>query len=286
MFLGLFTTTAEAQKLPKVKKSKKKKTETINLDSLSATQAPTINLEEDEEEEEDQKKKKKRRKKNVFYGIKTKKARISRRAGANQLYEEFYFLRDFKEPNSYVREKYYYDPEDRRIKYSSSVQNKDVWILHGPYKRYLDGVLIAEGIFYIGTKHGRWMEYFSNEVLKNKEKFYRGWPKEASITYHDPEALKIKEVVPIRFGKKEGTYFYFHENGVLGVTGEYENDHRVGVWKEYYQFRRNRSNRKKEVQYGEDGYDKDFRPFIIKEWNQEGKLIYDRELRQRRLDQS
>lgn len=290
-YLILFSTfsiltglTVEAQKLPKMKKTKKKKQETtLALDSLSATMAPTIDLEEEEEEKEV---KKKKRKKKVFYDMKTKKGRITRQSGGKQLYEEFYYLPEYSEPNFYVREKYYYDPEDRKIKFSSSVKNKEVLILHGPYKRYLDGQLIAEGIFYIGTKHGRWMEYFSNDVLKYKEKYFKGWPKESKITYHDAEATKVKEVIPIRHGIKEGTYYYFHENGVVGVTGVYENDTRVGVWKEYYKYRRNRRNRKKEVQYAEDGYDDNFRPFIIKEWSNEGKLLYDRDLHKRRLSQS
>jgi antitoxin component YwqK of YwqJK toxin-antitoxin module len=130
------------------------------------------------------------------------------------------------------------------------------------------------------------MEYFSNDVLRDKQKFFKGWPKEAEITYYDAEGTKIKEVIPIVHGKKEGTYYYFHDNGVIGVTGVYENDQRIGIWNEYYKFRRNRRNRKKEVQYAEDGFDKDFRPFIIKEWNNEGKQIYDRDLRKRKLNQS
>ena len=288
MVLVIFFITAlaaDAQKLPKVKKEKKKKKEhVLDMDSLSATMEPTIDLEQDKEEEEV--KKKKKRKKKVFYGMKTKKGRISRMSGGKQLYEEFYYLPEYREPNIYVREKYYYDPEDRKIKFSTSVKNREVLILHGPYKRYLDGQLIAEGIFYVGTKHGRWMEYFSNDVLKDKEKFFKGWPKESEITYYDAQSTKVKEVIPIRYGQKEGTYYYFHDNGVVGVTGDYENDMRVGVWKEYYKYRRNRSNRKKEVQYSEDGFDQDFRPFIIKEWSQEGELLYDRSARKRKLNQS
>jgi len=276
---------AEAQKLPKLKKTKKKDREhAIDMDSLSATMAATIDLEKEEEEEEETKKKK--RKKKVFYGLKTKKGRISRFASGKQLYEEFYYLKEYVEPDFYVREKYYYDPEDRKIKYNSSVKSPEMLILHGPYKRYLDGQLIAEGIFYIGTKHGRWMEYFSDDVLKDKEKFFKGWPKEAEITYYDAEATKVKEVIPIEHGKKEGTYFFFHDNGVVGVTGEYQNDERIGVWKEYYKYRRNRRNRKKEVQYGEDGYNNHFKPYILKEWNNEGKLLYDRDLEKRKLNQS
>lgn len=285
VFLFIAGHTAEAQKLPKAKKPKKPKQESaLAMDSLSATMAPTIDL--DNEEEEEKKAKKKKRKKKVFYGLKTKKGRLTRHSGGKQLYEEFYYLKEYKEPNPYVREKYYYDTEDHKIKYSRAIKNQEVLILHGPYKRYLDGQLIAEGIFYIGTKHGRWMEYFSNDVLKDKEKYFRGWPKESEITYYDAEGTKIKEVTPIRHGKREGTYYYFHDNGVVGVTGVFENDSRIGVWKEYYKYRRNRRNRKKEIQYTENGFDQDFRPYIIKEWSQEGKLLYDREVRKRKLNQS
>ena len=283
-FLLLVGHLAEAQKLPKVKKPKQKKRESaLAMDSLSATMAPTIDLDEEEEEEEV---KKKKRKKRVFYGLKTKKARMKRYSGGKQLYEEFHYLKEYIEPNLYVREKYYYDTEDRKIKFSSAIKNQEVLILHGPYKRYLDGQLITEGIFYIGTKHGRWMEYYSNDVLKDKEKFFRGWPKESKITYYDAEGTKVKEVIPIQHGNRQGSYYYFHDNGVVGVTGIFENDARIGVWKEYYKYRRNRRNRKKEIQYAEDGFDQDFRPYIIKEWSQEGKLLYDRDVRKRKLNQS
>ena len=129
------------------------------------------------------------------------------------------------------------------------------------------------------------MEYFSNDILKDKEKFFKGWPKESEITYYDG-GTKIKEVIPIRNGLKEGTYYYFHDNGVVAVTGVFENDARIGVWKEYYKFRRNRRNRKKEIQYSEDGFSQDFMPFIIKEWSEEGKMLYDRDLQKRKLNQS
>ncbi len=283
-FLFFAWHSAEAQKLPKVKKPKKNKRESaLAMDSLSATMAPTIDLEMEEEEEK--KVKKRKRKKKVFYGLKTKKGRITRHSGGKQLYEEFHYLKEYLEPNVYVREKYYYDTEDRKIKFSSAVKNQEVLILHGPYKRYLDGQLITEGIFYIGTKHGRWMEYFSNDVLKDKQKFFRGWPKESEITYYDAEGTKVKEVIPIRYGKREGTYYYFHDNGVVGVAGVFENDVRIGLWKEYYKYRRNRRNRKKEVQYAKDGFDGEFRPYIIKEWSQEGKLLYDRNVFKRKLSQ-
>jgi len=101
-FLFFAWHSAEAQKLPKVKKPKKNKRESaLAMDSLSATMAPTINLEEEEEEGKSVKKRK--RKKKVFYGLKTKKGRITRHSGGKQLYEEFHYLKEYLEPNVYVK---------------------------------------------------------------------------------------------------------------------------------------------------------------------------------------
>lgn len=274
--LVMITFTTVAQDLGIRQKKKKKKDETpLNLDSISAQLPPTISFDEEEEEEVKEERKRKRKKK-VFYGIKTKKGRVVTQRSGKIVYEEFYFLKEYREPNPYVRQKYFYDRDDRKIKFSSQPSAEKGVILHGPYKRYLDDQLVAEGIFFIGTKHGRWMEHFSNDVLKDKEKFYRGWPKESEITYHDQENTKVKEVIPVEYGKKEGLYFYFHDNGIAGVTGEYINGERVGVWKEFYKYRKNRRNRKKEIQYKEDPYDKDFNPYVIREWDEEGNLVYDR----------
>lgn len=232
----------------------------------------TINLEEEEEEEDEEEKKK--RKKNVYYGLKTKKGFTKKGFGDREVLTLFHYLKEYQDPNPYIRDVYWYDTESGMIKKSYNVDKEHARILHGPYKRMLGNQVIEEGIFYIGTKHGRWTEFNKNDILTNKEKYIKGWPKESEISYYDRSSNKIKEVTPVEFGKKEGNYYYFFDNGQVAVLGEYQQGTKVGVWKEYYKGIR---KRKKEVQYREDPYDEDFKPFILREWDKNGKLIYEHE---------
>jgi hypothetical protein len=34
--------------------------------------------------------------------------------------------------------------------------------MHGPYKEYRGEILVEEGHYYLGTKHGRWVTYDGN----------------------------------------------------------------------------------------------------------------------------
>ena len=61
------------------------------------------------------------------------------------------------------------------------------------------------------------------------------------------------------------------EDGNIAVRGEYKFDHRVGKWQEFYDGRR----LKREVIYSEDPFDFEFNPYILKEWDRNGKLIFD-----------
>lgn len=233
----------------------------------------TINLAEEEEKEAVEAKKKKR-KKNVFYGLKTKKGFTKKGFGDKEVMTLFSYLKEYKDPNPYIRDVYWFDTESGLLKVSSNVNKETAKILHGPYKRILGDQVIEEGIFYIGTKHGRWTEFNANDILLNKEKYLKGWPKESEITYYDREGKNIKEVTPVEYGEEEGAYYYFHDNGQVAVLGEYQYGEKVGVWKEYY---KNRARRKKEIQYKEDPFQKDFTPYILREWDENGKLIYDQE---------
>jgi hypothetical protein len=242
----------------------------------------TIDLEKEDEEEDDSKKKKKR-KKNVYYGLKTKKGYTKSGFGNNVKIEIFHYLKEFKEPDPYVRDIFWYDFKKRQIRNSKGYDKENSGILHGPYKVIQGEQVIEEGIFYIGTKHGRWTrmgKYYDYYVLVDKKKYYQGWPKESRVTYYDKDRTKLKEVIPVEFEKKEGNYFYFHPNGLVAVQGEFENDQKVGKWTEFYQFNR---RRKREVQYPDDPYNQEFSPFIIKEWDEKGNLIYDREEKLKRL---
>ena len=233
----------------------------------------TINLEQKTDSLElDLKKKKKKRKKNVFYGLKTKKRFAKSGYGDNETVELFHVLKEFKKPDPYVPDIYWYDYKRRQIRHTGTPDPKHGAILHGPYKKLVGDQVVEEGIFYIGTKNGRWTQYDKNDVLISKKKYYHGWPKESLVRYYDKDPKHLKEVIPVQYGKKEGTYYRFHENGSVAVKGEYEDDVKVGNWTEYYDFR---NRHKKEVQYAEDPYEKDFKPYITREWNRQGQLVYD-----------
>lgn len=252
----------------------------------SITDTPlTIDLEAEEEEEEEEEDDKKKKKKKVFYGLKTKKGYTSSGFGNNITVEFFHYLKEFEKPDPYVRDIYWFDFKTRRIKIGGKIDPEYAGILHGPYRKVQNDEVVEEGIFFKGTKHGRWMKYarmYDYMVVVDKSKYFKGWPKESKVSYYDKNAKKLQEVIPVEYGKKEGNYFYFHENGMVAVIGEYRNDVKVGKWVEYYQFRR---KRKRIIQYRTDPYNENFQPFIVQEWDQEGKLIYDREARMARGNQ-
>ncbi|NJN26798.1 MAG: hypothetical protein HC819_12900 [Cyclobacteriaceae bacterium] len=232
-------------------------------------------LELSEEAKEATKRKEKRRKRKVFYGLKTKKSFARRGYGDKIELEIFHYLKDYKETDPYVPEIYWFDFTRKRIRTTGKIEDKRGVVLHGPYKRFVGEQLVEEGIFYKGTKHGRWTTYDRNDMLTDKRKYYRGWPKDSKVRYYDDKQTKLKEVIPIVYGQKEGTYYYFHENGTVAVKGEYKEDEKVGKWTEYYPFM---GRRKKEIQYPSDPYDHSYSPFISKEWDRSNKLLYEGKL--------
>lgn len=272
--IGLASTSLLAQnKVYKFDRTTEK-ADTVEVEELdlNAESTGTINLEvEKEEEEEDTVEAKKKKKKNVFYGLKTRKGFTRKGFGDREVITLFHYLKDYQDPNPYIRDVYWYDTESDQIKISSNINKETARILHGPYKRILGDQVIEEGIFYIGTKHGRWTEFNSNDILTNKQKFIKGWPKESEISYYDPKGAHVKEVIPIEHGEEEGIYYYFHDNGQVAVVGEYQYGEKVGVWREYY---KNRARRKKEIQYKKDPFEKNFSPYVLREWDESGKLVY------------
>lgn len=282
LILTLVASEGVAQK----KKNKKKDDEEVPvaLDTTDqfiidpATQVPlTVNLEAEEEEEEEEKgkkKKKKKRKKNVFFGIKTKKGFTRKGVAGKTVLEQFRYMKKYEEPNPYVRDVYWYDTKRKQIRTTHNITEKKALILHGPYKKVTqDGEVLEEGMFYKGTKHGRWMRYNRKEILVNKEKYTRGWPRESEITYYDKNERKaVKEVIPVEYGEEEGYYFYFHPKGRVAVEGEYQEGKKVGFWTEYYDYEQ---RAKKQIKYPDDPYDEQTKPYITKEWNPEGQVVYE-----------
>ena len=193
----------------------------------------TLDFEEEEEKEEPKKKKKKVKKK-VFYGIKTRKGFTRKGQGNRVTYELFYVLKKPEKPQTFVRDIYWYDYTRKEVRKSERFDPEKGVLLHGPYEKRLGDVVVAKGIFYKGTKHGRWMYYKSDSTLENKEKYFRGWPKESVVSYYDAERKKMKEITPIEWGERDGYYYQFFENGQIAISGEYHWDQRVGDWTEYY----------------------------------------------------
>lgn len=220
--------------------------------------------------------KKKKPKKNVYYGKKTKKAFTKKVSGNKVVTELFSVLKVYEDPLPYVRDIYWFDYRKRKIIKSRKINKDNAGIMHGPYRKMAGGEVVEEGIFYMGTKHGRWTRWNKHNILQTKEKYYKGWPKESMVAYHNKEEKKLKEVIPVHFGEKEGNYYAFHESGNLAARGEYHFDHKVGVWKEYYD---QRNRRKREISYPKNPFDKDFVPYIAREWDKQGKLIYERKLK-------
>jgi antitoxin component YwqK of YwqJK toxin-antitoxin module len=223
------------------------------------------------EEEPINTQKKKKPKKKVFYGIKTKKGFTRKGYGERVTYETFYYLKKSEKPKTFVRDLYWYSFDRKQIMKTSTFDPSKGVLLHGPYEKRQNEVVLEKGIYYKGTRHGRWLTYTRDSVLADKAKYYRGWPRESTVTYYDPmERKKMKEMTPIEFGEKEGYYYFFHENGQLAVQGEYHWDQKVGDWTEFYP----NGKRKKILAYPKEPFDKAMKPYIKVEWNDKGKEIY------------
>jgi antitoxin component YwqK of YwqJK toxin-antitoxin module len=231
-----------------------------------------VTLDFEEEAKEEAPKKKKKVKKRVFYGIKTKRGFTRKGYGNRVTYELFYYLKKPQLPQTFVRDIYWYDFTRKEIRKTEKFDPAKGVLLHGPYEKRQGDIIIQKGIYYKGTKHGRWLEYQAKDsVLLNKEKYFRGWPKESEVSYYDPhERKKMKEIVPIEYGQKDGYYYRFYENGQVAVMGEYMWDKKIGDWTEYYP----NNKRKKILAYPKKPFDDSIRPYVKAEWNDKGKEIY------------
>ena len=234
----------------------------------------TLDLEASEGEDtgiEPVKQKKKKKKKNVFFGIKTRKGFTRTARGKDVLWEQFHVLKVYEDPPSYARDYYWYDAKKKVIKNSLKVDKKYGAVLHGPYKKTLGDQIVEAGWYYKGMKHRRWVRFNRHDILQDKAYWWKGWPQESRLAYYDFKKTMLKEVIPVHYGEMSGEYWAFHEDGTIAVKGEYKFGNRVGLWREYYDGRR----LKREVVYSKDPFDFEFNPYISKEWNRKGTLIYD-----------
>ncbi|PWJ43345.1 toxin-antitoxin system YwqK family antitoxin [Sediminitomix flava] len=218
---------------------------------------------------------KKRKKKRVFWGIKTKKRFTANRSGGKETFEIFYVLPSYEPPNKYATNKFYYNHDKREITKSEWTDHKFGMPLHGPYTKTVDGDTVVTGQYYKGTRTGRWMVYNSAQVVSDKKYYFRGFPKDAKITYYDTELTKVKEVIPYQHGELNGVYLKYYKTGRIQERGKYLDGKKVDRWTEYYD-RSDKKRRKKEIQYTKSNRlyrDGEVEPFVRREWDEKGKLI-------------
>ena len=214
-----------------------------------------------------------RKKKNVYFGEKTRRAYTVADAGGRTVIEDFYIIQDPREVDPYVLQISVHDNNQGRIRKTRPRSKTVSRVLHGPYKKLIDDVVVEEGQYFYGTKHLRWVRLTRQNKLVSKEHFHKGWYRDSEITYYDGAGKEyIETVTPIQYGKKEGRYIHFFENGRIAVQGTYQFDKKVGIWEEYH--RGSARLVKREIQYPNTAFEKDFKPYIRKEWDEQGNLIY------------
>lgn len=235
----------------------------LNRDSL-------IDVRSMHKKKDEFKEKKKKIKKNVFYGIKTKRAFTKKGTGNRVQTELFFVLKKYQDPDAAVAEIFWFDIRTKKIS-TKPITDKVkpfVKILHGPYKRFIGKQLVEEGQFYVGTKHGRWEVMDKNNILMDKVKYYKGWPKDSKMDYWDPETkLKIREVIPIVNGEEHGRYVKFYKSGLPEIEGNYKYGQKVGIWTEFYD---SKGQKSVESRYSPDSAN----PEILKRWNPKGKETF------------
>lgn len=233
----------------------------------------TIDLNEEDAEApvEPVAKKKKRRKPRIYYGLKTKKGFTRTGFGKDVVIELFHYLKDYQGPDPYVQDFYWYDFKKKKIVNTLKVDPKRAGVLHGPYVKKLGDQILEEGFFYKGMKHKRWVRFNRYDILQDKVNYWKGWPVESKLSFYDADRTILREVIPIHFGEPEGEYIAFHSNGKVAARGMFMHGQRIGIWREFYPNQRP----KRELYYANEPFNKDFEPYISKEWNRSGQLIYD-----------
>ena len=215
-----------------------------------------------------------RKKKNVFFGLKTRREYTVAHAKGRTVIEDFYILPDPVAVDPYVLAIYRHDRDRQRVVRVRPGNNRASRVLHGPYKKLIDDKLVEEGMYFYGTKHQRWVKLTRQNKLLSKAHYHKGWYRDSQIDYYDGAGKeRIKSVMPIQYGKKEGTFIQFHSSGKIAVRGRYEFDKKVGIWEEFYDLP-GTFIVKREIQYAPDPFQKDFKSFIRKEFNKRGQEIY------------
>ena len=232
----------------------------------------TIDLSEESNQEDEEVAPKEKKKRNFYFGFKTKKHFTRSGSWGEGVYELFNYLKKYVPPPEYAREYYWYDTKKKKILNSLRINPSRALILHGPYVKKKGEQIIEMGWFYKGMKHKRWVRFNNSDILMDKKYWWKGWSQDARLSYYDHGRTKLKEVIPVHHGEKQGNYWAFHSNGNLAVRGIYKHDYKTGTWREYYPNKK----LKREVLYSDDPFDFHHKPVILREWNRKGLKIYDR----------
>ena len=239
----------------------------VKLQALETDSLPSLQYQKDSLAEE--KKLEAKGKKNLYYGKRVRKGWYKN----NNYIEIFYYLKVHEEPNKYVEDiAWFYPGKGVFSTEFNKIRRPIAKILHGPYEKRIGDKVIEQGFYYVGTKHGRWEKFGKDAVdtdfvLIDKAKYFRGWLKESQLSYFDLQRTKLKEAIPIKYGKKHGTYFQYYENGVLAEKGSYEYDKKIGLWTEYYET----GSRRREIQHPRN-YADNTAPVVLREWDSKGKI--------------
>ncbi|MFN3801556.1 MAG: toxin-antitoxin system YwqK family antitoxin [Belliella pelovolcani] len=259
----------------------KKEAEKVSVDpdssgivsnKLLPTTSPLL-LFDEQSKKEKKKKEKKKEKKNIYYGERTKKGRIRQNLREQVQFTFFNYTTQKQTVDPYVRDIYWYDQRDKMIRSKDFDPSRGV-LLHGPFERIIGEITVEKGMYYFGTKHGTWMTFDNRSVLVDKGHYQAGWRKDSRTTYYDGNNKVIEKLTPIEYDLKEGNFYHFYENGQVAVIGEYQYGEKVGLWTEYWDTKNAQAIRKREIQYQEKPFTKNFRPYIRAEWDKEGNLIY------------
>lgn len=241
--------------------------------SLLPTTLPTLLFNDADDSAKEAKKKKKKTKKNFYFGEKTKKSFIKQSLRNQTHIQFFHYTFSKRTVDPYIRDVYWIDTKEKVIR-SHDFDPSRGYLLHGPYEKRIDDVLVESGMYFFGTKHGRWMKYNNKNILLDKAHFSEGWPKASRVSYYNRADKKIEKITPIEYDLEEGNFFHFYEDGQIAVVGEFHYGEKVGLWTEYWNTKNTKTIKKREIQYQEEPFNKKFIPYIKAEWDRDGNLIY------------
>ncbi len=260
-----------AQNKRKKEKAEDPDSSGVVMDMLMPTSLPLLLFDESEKKEK-KKKEKKKKKKNIYYGQKTKRVRIKTTFRSQTQFQNFFITFEKKIIDPYIRDIFWYDKKDNVVRTKDFDPSRG-YLLHGPFTKSIDETVVEEGNFYFGTRHGTWLTFDNKNVLLDKLHFYEGWPKDSRVSYYNKTDNQIETLTPMEYDLREGNFFHFYSDGQIAVSGEYHFGEKVGLWTEYWNDK-NKVIRKREIQYQEQPFTKNFRPFIRAEWDKNGNLVY------------